>query len=108
MFKRALGDNEIFYHDPDTDTSYIETISDATPTIEEAKRIKNSHAGGYREEVFNSVGKVDLVVFKEWCKNKGVSFQEAMAGNNQLFIDFLQDPDNSSFRTHPTFFNKRK
>lgn len=108
MFTKKLSDTEIFHHDPDTDTSYIQTISDATPVVEAAKQELKDHTGGYGSEIFNKVGTVDLVVFKEWCKRKGISYQEAMSGqsNNKFFLMFLQDSDNSQFRTHPTYFKK--
>ena len=103
IFKKQLGDNSVFHYDPDTDKAVIQTFSDATPVIEANKREINNHSGGYSSESFNKVGVVDKVVYMAWCKAKGIGSEEAWK-NNELLIQFLRDPDNAAFRTHPTFF----
>ena len=107
MYKKKLDNETMFHYDPDTDKAVIETFSDASIALEAAKKERDGHEGGYKSENFNKVGKVDKVVFMAWCRKKGISSNEAWK-NNDLLLEFLFDPDNAGFRTHPTFFNKRK
>lgn len=107
MFTKKLDDETIFHYDHNTDKAIIETVSDVAPILEQAKKERDAHQGGYKSENFNKVGTVDKVVFMAWCRNKGISSNEAWK-NNDLLLEFLFDPDNSGFRTHPTFFSKRK
>jgi len=105
MYKRKLDDNSIFHYDAETDKAVIQTVSDVEPVLEANKKEMNEHRGGYESENFNKVGSVDIVVYRDWCKKRGISERE-MWNNNQHLLDFLHDPDNAAFRTHPTFFKK--
>lgn len=107
MFTKRLDHETIFHHDADTDKAIIETVSDASIALNKAKAERDSHEGGYNSENFNKVGTVDKVVFMAWCRKRGISSSEAWK-NNDLLLEFLFDPDNSGFRTHPTYFSKRK
>lgn len=106
MEKRKLDKDTNFYYDHNEDKVYIEKVADVEPVLNATKRQMNDHEGGYKEEVFNKVGTIHPVVFEAWIRKKGITYEEAMQ-DSEIFLKFLQDPDNAAFRTHPTFFKRQ-
>lgn len=99
--KRILDANgnktQIFHHTEHDNESIIQTVTDADPLVRRVNALREAKRKKYDSEVMNYVGSVDLDLFLEWARRKGINTQEAMA-DTKFIVQYLNDPDNARFK----------
>lgn len=86
------GVGHVFHYDETTNEARITAQQDATPIIEENKRLLNDTPNKFGEGV--RVAQIPMVVYHDLMK-KGI-----LRDQNEL-RKWLNDPENRFFRTHP-------
>ena len=99
--ERPLGKEgivtETFHYDHDG-TVHIERKADATAILEANKIQRNNQPMRYENETMNHVARIEITAAEAWCKGRGVKFGEFLSNPDHLTA-FLNDPDNSLWRT---------
>jgi hypothetical protein len=86
------------YHDIDSDTAVLVKEykhSDIQKVAEYAKECHNSGIHGTKED--KVVASVHPAVIMAWIEKRGITMHQFMS-EPKIAIQFLEDPDNSSFR----------
>ncbi len=90
---------ERHYYDEAEDRTYIQRVQDVEPVINANRRAMNEFSG-YKSEVFNRKASIPVTVIEEWCRVRGIKYQEFM-NSKELLKRFINDPDNAAFNCIP-------
>lgn len=91
---------ETYHYDDLSDTLTIQRTEDVSSVLEANKRAFNDAESRHKSETFNHVARIPTSAIEQWCKQKGVKYQEFFHDEKLLKL-FLNDPDNRLFRTRP-------
>lgn len=89
------GLTEIFHYDHTTDTSYIETLQDVEPILEENKALQideNYTKDGIKNEMWH-YAKIPVIVQLQWLQKYGAENDPMKKGNEKLLFRLLNDPE---------------
>ena len=101
MTKRLLnrdpltGIEEWFHYDPQTDTTYVETLQDVEPVLEMNKQLRNDDEV-WKKGVKGSwamYASIPLVVQMRWLSEYGMDNWPLRPGNEKLLFRLLNDPE---------------
>lgn len=89
-------------HQTTDDTVVYRQEHDVGGILRLNQHLRSEQALHHTSEIMNHVANVDILVLKEWCRQRGIVrrwWMKLFEDDGKLFRTFLNDPENEVWRT---------